>query len=406
MDEAILQDYIKNLEDRSELIMDTKSYELQWITGYRLFLLKIYLKVYLFVLIVRCYKNPLDWFKSIRYLLTLRYRTQGETKLRKMVGIKDKLFMGLYTPPLFTKNFDAFVYKRLSEFKAVTKSVNRFDMVYVSVTNNCPLRCEHCSNWKHLNTKNEMSSKKLSMILDKLNNYGVSLILFTGGEPILTTNKICEVVSECNDNTEYWVLTSGFALNDRKAQQLKTAGITGIAVSLDHHEEEKHNAFRHHTKSYYWVEKAIKNANANGLLTALSLCITPEFATEQHLIDYMELAKNLNVGYVQFLESKPVGHFINNNVVLSDQQLKTVEDIFVTYNSSKTYKKYPIIIYPGYYQRRTSCGLSGKNGLYIDAFGHINPCPFCIKSYGAVTNDDFDTQLMKMVNGGCSEHTC
>jgi len=223
-----------------------------------------------------------------------------------------------------------------------------------------------------------------------------------GGEPLLKMNTLLKVLEQAIKTTDFWVVTSGFKLTANNATLLKKAGLTGVIVSLDHFIPEKHNTFRGFKDAYFWVEEAVKNANENNLLTALSLCVTKDFISEKNLIAYMDLAKELKVSFVQFLEPKPVGHYAGKDVLLKQDHILILEDFFLKMNFNSIYKSYPIITYHGYYQRRQGCFSGGLKGMYVDTDGDINACPFCHKKTGNVLDDCFEENLNILKSEGCS----
>ena len=84
-------------------------------------------------------------------------------------------------------------------------------------------------------------------------------------------------------------------------------------------------------------------------------------------------------------------------------QIELLEDIYQLYNTDKDYKKYPIIMYHGYHQRRIGCFNAGYMGLYINTDGNLNACPFChsIENNG---NYNIKEQINHIVERGCIEY--
>ena len=115
----------------------------------------------------------------------------------------------------------------------------------------------------------------------------------------------------------------------------------------------------------------------NNLVIALTICATKAFITWDNLLQYAELAKHLKVPFIQLLEPKGVGHYEGKDIFLDDNQIKLLEQFFLTLNFDPAYKDYPIIIYHGYHQRRVGCLSGGNRNLYIDSEGYVNACPFC-----------------------------
>ena len=249
-----------------------------------------------------------------------------------------------------------------------------------------------------------MSNNELQGIVKRIQDKGVSQIHLSGGEPLIKMDAMVDLLVSADKSTEFWVVTSGFKLTDTNAKRLKEAGLTGVVISLDHFNPELHNTFRHYKDAYYWVEEAVKNANNNNLITALSLCTTKAFISKGNLMAYMELAKKLKVSFVQFLEPKAVGHYANKDVFLNQEQIEILEHFFRKMNFTKQYSSYPIITYHGYYQRRQGCLSAGKKGMYIDTDGDMNACPFCHNKTGNVLDSNFDTNLDALKATGCSSY--
>jgi len=375
------------------------------ISGIRQEIVHIRLKLSLIKIAMKCYHSPLDWIKALLYLVKLRRRFLGDNSIQKMAFARGKYYMGLYTPGWNSEVYKTFIASQLHDFKAIEKGyINRFNTVFLAVTKKCVLQCEHCYEWDNLNKKDVLSTKKLQDIVQKLQQKGVSQIQFLGGEPLMKIDTLVRVLEHANKNTDFWVVTSGYNLNVQNAKRLKEAGLTGVIVSLDHFIPEKHNTFRNFSDAFDWAQKAVKNATKNSLVTALSLCVTKDFISEKNLMAYMELAKSLNVSFVQFLEPKAVGNYADKNVILNQEQLQMLEAFFLKMNFGPANKTYPIISYHGYYQRRQGCYSGGIKGMYIDTDGCMNACPFCHKKMGNVLDESFDKNLLLLKAEGCNSY--
>lgn len=375
------------------------------ITGLRLKLVRFHIKFTLIKVILQCYRNPIIWFQSLHYLIKLRRRFLGNTKVHKMVYINGKYHIGLYTPGWNSSVYEKFIASNLNDFKRINGiKPNRFNNIFFAITKKCALQCEHCFEWDNLNKKETLSDVELVEIVKKIQDKGVSQIHLSGGEPLIKMDAILNLLNHAKKDTNFWVVTSGFKLDNTNAKCLKDAGLTGAVISLDHFIPEKHNTFRHFKDAYYWVEEAVKNANNNNLITALSLCTTKEFISEKNLMSYMELAKKLKVSFVQFLEPKAVGHYVNKDIFLSDEKIEVLEKFFLKMNFSREFSTYPIITYHGYYQRRQGCLSAGKKGIYIDTDGDMNACPFCHKKTGNVLDDLFESNLERLTSNGCNSY--
>lgn len=372
------------------------------VTGLRLRITQLRIKLTFLKVIISCYNNPIDRIQSLRYLIQLRRRFLGSNKVHKMVHVNGKYHIGLYTPGWNSNIYEEYIASQLSDFKPITKrKVNRFNTVFLAITKKCALQCEHCFEWDNLNKKDVLETNDLQAIVKRIQDKGVSQIHLSGGEPLIKMNTVLKLLNSGDKSSEFWVVTSGYKLNENNAKRLKEAGLKGVVISLDHFIPKLHNTFRHFNDAYYWVEEAVKNANKNHIITALSLCTTKDFVSEENLMSYMELAKKLKVSFVQFLEPKAVGHYANKDVFLNEKQIDILEIFFRKMNFTKAYSSYPIIIYHGYYQRRIGCFSAGKKGMYIDTDGDMNACPFCHKKTGHVLDSNFDQNLEILKSEGC-----
>jgi MoaA/NifB/PqqE/SkfB family radical SAM enzyme len=185
------------------------------------------------------------------------------------------------------------------------------------------------------------------------------------------------LIGNAQKKSEFYVLTSGFNFTAANAKALKDAGLTGVVISLDHYNPEKHNSFRGFRDSFSQVIQAIQYAQEQQLVVALTICVTKSFISWYNLMAYAKLAKKMKVAFIQLLEPKAVGHYKDKDVFLDRSELDLLERFFETMNFSRQYNDYPIVIYHGYHQRRVGCLSGGNRALYIDSEGYINACPFC-----------------------------
>lgn len=349
-----------------------------------------------------CYRNPVDVVRSLQYLTRLRKKFFGDFNLKKVASIDGKYYLYLYSPGWEAGNYRKFMVSHLNDFKPVRQETNRYNNVIMALTKKCALQCEHCFEWENLNKKEQLSNGDLIKMVERLQKLGVSEIQFSGGEPLLKVDRIIEILNRADKRaTTFWIDTSGFKFTEENAKRLKAAGLTGVFVSLDHFDPALHNKFRGFKDAFFWAETAVRNALKQGFVVTLSLCITREFANRENLLKYMELAREMGVAFVQFLEPKAVGHFAGKDVTLLPEHIKVVEEIYTKYNFSSKYLSYPIITYHGYYQRRYGCFSGGYKGFYVDTDGYINPCPFCQKKSGNLLDEDLEATLSMLRNNGC-----
>lgn len=352
-------------------------------------------------LIIRYYPNPFTWLKVFRGMDPHRKHILGNRRVKKIAKVEGKYYWGAYIPAWPSRVFHDFLKAELNRVYPMKIKTNRLSNIYLAVTSKCPLQCEHCYEWDALNKKEQYTSEELLHVVEKFQAGGVSQIHLTGGEPLVRIKDILEIISNPKQLSEYWILTSGFNLTQENAIKLKEVGVTGVMISLDHFEPEMHNMFRGFQNAYAGTIEGAKNSTAAGLVTVFNLCVTKAFVSEENLMKYMELAKSLGVSFVQFLEPRAVGHYRGQNVDLTQEQEKMVEDFYIRMNYEGLFSDFPAICYHGYHQRRMGCHAAGLRSIYIDTVGEIHACPFCQRSAGNVLTDDINECMETLQEIGC-----
>lgn len=116
---------------------------------------------------------------------------------------------------------------------------------HLAITSRCNMRCKYCSVRRvHQKSPEELSTEDYKKIIEKLNDWGVFQIGFTGGEPTLRedivelTKYVSSVGTACN------LTTNGWFLPEKKIKALYKAGMEQTQVSLDSHKKKTHEQLR------------------------------------------------------------------------------------------------------------------------------------------------------------------
>jgi MoaA/NifB/PqqE/SkfB family radical SAM enzyme len=341
--------------------------------------------------------------KSLRILNQFKDKYKaifGEPMLSKVSRVGSRYFYRLGAP-----GFPSLASKRMheNEISRLVSSESNYGLrtLIIAITKQCPLNCEHCFEWDNLNKKDRLSTPDIIQIVQEYQNYGTTQIMFSGGEPLMRKNDLCKILDEAEPGTDFWIITSGLGLTLETAQLLKKHGLTGVMVSLDHHEPLRHNQFRGNMNAYKWATEAVMNSNKAGLATALSLCATKRFVHEDNLSGYMNLAKNLGVSFVQILEPRAAGRYKGLDVMLGEKELQLLDEIYLKYNSSPKFKEYPIVNSLGYHQRKVGCFGGGNRFFYIDTDGDAHLCPYCTNKTNNVLQNSPEEIIEKLSNKSC-----
>lgn len=362
---------------------------------------KIWISVSLHV--IKKHKNPVKFFKVLKGAFNMKKKYAKEKKYHnRMAYVDGRVFFNCNNAGWPSKHFFRIV--DLESRRALFNDVSNLEnlrMVQLAFTKKCPLNCEHCYEGEELNKKETLTLEDHKKIVAKLQNAGIPMIHFGGGDPMAKVDDVIEILKSAKKSSDFWVFTSGFNLNEKNAHRLKKAGLTGISIGLDHHESALHNKFRRNDKAFSWAMEGAKNAVNNGLVLTFTICLTRDFSTKENLYAYLELAKKMGASFVQMLEPRAVGNYAGHEVHLLPEQSKIVDDFFLVVNRDQDYKKMPIVLYPGYHQRRTGCTAAGVKYMYIDTDGFMSSCPFCRNRKTHILDSEHESNIDEMKKEGC-----
>jgi len=359
------------------------------------------IKFHIFIIALLHFKN---WRKTIRTVTLLKEQIRkyiGPHSIQKIACVDGRYYWDMYGEGWPSAGFVRNVKRECIRINSSPTEHVGMRNVLFGFTVKCPMQCDHCFEWDNLNLKERLAYTDVCTITEKLINYGVGQIHLGGGEPMMRYAELISLLKLYSPFAGFWIVTSGYQLTKERAMALKAAGLTGVCVSIDHHDEQKHNEFRHHKNLFAMAKEAAAVSREAGLVTALSLCATKEFITADNLNAYMRMAKELNVSFVQLLEPRAIGHYAGKDVQLSANDNKLLEQLFLQVNYQKAYKEYPNVIYHEYYKPTLGCRGGGNGAFYIDPLAQVHACPFCRKSAGNLLTDSVAQCVDKLKIKGC-----
>ncbi|MFB6194515.1 MAG: TIGR04347 family pseudo-SAM/SPASM protein [Halobaculum sp.] len=153
-------------------------------------------------------------------------------------------------------------------------------VVVWNTTKRCNLACDHCYvAADDTATPGELSTAEGKALLDQLADYGVPVVLFSGGEP-LVRDDLATLVEYATDRGLRAVLsTNGTLLTPERAARLADAGLAYAGVSVDGG-RETNDAFRGQEGAFDAAVRGIEAALDAGLKTGLRYTLTADTAPD------------------------------------------------------------------------------------------------------------------------------
>jgi len=113
-------------------------------------------------------------------------------------------------------------------------SKDKRPVVVWNLTSRCNLRCVHCyaqaSNRIH---ENELSTEEGKRLIDDFACFGVPVLLFSGGEPLLRKDLPELAAYAVEKGIRAVVSTNGTLITPEKARTFKKIGVSYVGISLD-----------------------------------------------------------------------------------------------------------------------------------------------------------------------------
>lgn len=149
-----------------------------------------------------------------------------------------------------------------------------------NITRQCNLNCIHCyARAVHQNTENELTTQEGFGLLDDLAEFGVPVVLFSGGEPTVRPDLV-ELAGYAVAKGMRAVISSNGTRIDRKmAGELKKAGVSYVGISLDGL-EEVNDHFRGMKGAFKMALEGIDNCRDAGIKVGLRFTINKSNKSE------------------------------------------------------------------------------------------------------------------------------
>lgn len=208
-----------------------------------------------------------------------------------MIGIS-KLYCGAVEPS------DALRYGRHSSAlpsHLLQFSSDKRPVVVWNVTRRCNLRCIHC--YAHATDssqpcQDEMTTEEGKRLIDDLTGFGVPVILFSGGEPLVRKDLPELAEYAVSKGLRAVISTNGTLISPQTAKTLKEIGLSYVGISLDGM-EDINDRFRGVKGAFKKALDGIKNCRDAGIKVGLRFTIN-RFNAEE-IPEIFDLLKTMDI---------------------------------------------------------------------------------------------------------------
>ncbi|MCX6335468.1 MAG: radical SAM protein [Bacteroidia bacterium] len=320
---------------------------------------------------------------------------QKKLKICKFVKHNNHSYFSLTMPHWPSEAFDNMIANGgLNITASGTPYKKHIDTVILGITRRCSYKCIHCYEYFNLNDSDTVPVERWQEVIKVLQKKGVSVITFSGGEPMMRYDELLELLETADHSlSDFHIHTSGYGVTPENAAELKSAGLNAAGIGLDDVNPGRNDLFRGCKGAYEQAVRAIKCFRDSGIFTYVNFCPTKEIIRSGDIYKYLEMLKDLNVGIIRWLEPRPCGAFldIDEKVLLNQEDKDFLTELYIKLNTSEEYEDYPLISYDAFSEApcNMGCMMAGNSLLYIDSLGNVEPCVFLPVTFGNILNENF-----------------
>jgi cyclic pyranopterin phosphate synthase len=203
----------------------------------------------------------------------------------------------------------------------------RIDYIRISVTDRCDLSCIYCTEKEapRLSHDDILRYEEIQQVVQAAARLGVRGLRITGGEPLIRPNvsALVELLDQVEGIDDITLTTNGILLG-KYAEELKTAGLKRVNISLDTFKADRYKNITGNDKIQD-VLGSIRTAKVAGLTPVKINTVVMRGINDDELVDFAR--KSVSDGWhVRFIELMPLvdSGFKENKLVPVKEMMATI----------------------------------------------------------------------------------
>jgi PqqA peptide cyclase len=245
------------------------------------------------------------------------------------------------------------------------------------LTYRCPLACAYCSNPVELASYgDELTTAEWQRVFAAAQELGVLQLHLSGGEPLLRRDLAELARTACNLGMYTNLVTSAVGLSRRRAEELRTAGVDHVQISVQADEPTM-------SDDIAGIPSFARKVEACGLVKELGWPLTVNVVLHRQNIDrigaILRLTEELGADRVELANTQYYGWARRNRDALlpSREQLEQAEAVVSAARTRLKGRMDVIYVLPDYYSRYPKPCMGGwaQRQLTVAPNGDVLPCP-------------------------------
>ncbi|MEU6644901.1 pyrroloquinoline quinone biosynthesis protein PqqE [Saccharomonospora sp. NPDC046836] len=245
------------------------------------------------------------------------------------------------------------------------------------LTYSCPLACTYCSNPLNLaGYTDELTTAEWQRVLAEAQALGVLQLHLSGGEPLLRRDLVTLVATASELGLYTNLITSAIGFSQRRAEQLKAAGLDHVQISIQADEPAASDRIAGIASFHRKVEAA---RLVKKLGWPLTVNVVLHKQNIDRIADILRLAEELAADRLELANTQYYGWALRNRGALlpSRDQLDRAEEVVRAARARLAGTMDVVYVLPDYYSRypKPCMGGWGAQQLTIAPNGDVLPCP-------------------------------
>ena len=259
-------------------------------------------------------------------------------------------------------------------------------VINLAVSGVCPCRCSYCYAAVGEPDIPDLGDERLFEVARAIVRSHVPLVLLGGGEPMMRFDRLLAIVRILAPTCEVRVTTSGVGMTAARAQALRDAGVSVVAVSLDTHDAAVFDATRGYVGAHAAAVQALRSCADAGLVTFVT-AVASRTATERGVAAFLSFVSAIHPGVlVNFLPKFATGRALTDDGFRVPEEYagvsKSITRAIVRGGHRATVFRAPFELMVG-------CVGGGLRQMNVDVRGNVAAC-ISGASFGNVLEESFD----------------
>ena len=205
----------------------------------------------------------------------------------------------------------------------------------ISVTDRCNFRCPYCmpaeiygEAYEFLPREDILTFEELTRLVGIFAELGIGKLRITGGEPLLRNDlpQLLNMLTDIPGIDDLTLTTNGYLLS-QFAQQLKSAGLNRITISLDSLDDEVFKAMNGRGFTTERVLASIQKASEVGLSPIKINCVVQKNVNDHTIVDLARHFKGTGhiVRYIEYMDVGNKNGWKSEHVVSAEEIISRID---------------------------------------------------------------------------------